>query len=72
MFVIEVCCIVVCGDFDCCELCVGMWLVWVLWDGILYSLYDGIGFLFLTFTFVAALMSSSALLIVYGRLHLCY
>ena len=43
MFVIEVCCIVVCGDFDCCELCVGMWLVWVLWDGFLYSLYDGIG-----------------------------
>ena len=33
MFAIEVCCIVVCGDFDCCELCVGMWLVWVLWDG---------------------------------------
>ena len=69
MFVIEVCCI---GDFYCCELFVGMWLIWVLWDGILYSLYDGIGFLFLTSTFVAALMSSSALLIVYGRLHLCY
>ena len=33
VFAIEVCCIVVCGDFDCCELCVGMWLVWVLWDG---------------------------------------
>ena len=42
MFAFEVCCVVVCGDFDCCELCVGMWLVWVLWDGFLYSLYDGI------------------------------